>query len=305
MIALENPYTYQYINLDAVISTSANQTAISIGELVGKKQKNNRNYFHYKANDIPFRFAVSSAKYAIQKSKYKDIEIEILYEPKHYQNISHLMKSIKNTMLYCETNFGKYPFKTIRFAEISSFTRGFAATAYPAIIYINEKQFHLNLTQGEGQDIINELAAHELSHQWWGTNAQMSPDYREGRGVLIETLAQYTQLMLYKNEYGNEKMLEMVKLYQNMYDSEKAFSGEEPLLTSDPNNSNVIYNKGLVKMYELYLLIGEEKINKALKNLLAKHRFPFQPPTTLDLLEELKIVSDKKNHIKIDAVFKE
>ncbi|MBK9734098.1 MAG: hypothetical protein IPO92_03655 [Saprospiraceae bacterium] len=92
---LKNPYHYQYINFDAVISTSANQTAISIGELVEKKQKNNRNYFHYKANNIPFRFAVSSAKYAIQKSKYKDIEIEILYEPKHYQNISHLMKSIK------------------------------------------------------------------------------------------------------------------------------------------------------------------------------------------------------------------
>lgn len=302
---LENPYPYQYINLDAVISTSANQTAISIGELVGKKQKNNRNYFHYKANDIPFRFAVSSAKYAIQKSKYKDIEIEILYEPKHYQNISHLMKSIKNTMLYCETNFGKYPFKTIRFAEISSFTRGFAATAYPAIIYINEKQFHLNLSQGEGHDIINELTAHELSHQWWGTNAQMSPDYREGRGVIIETLAQYTQLMLFKKEYGNEKMLEMVKLYQNMYDSEKAFSGEEPLLTSDPNNSNVIYNKGLVKMYELYLLIGEEKINKALKNLLAKHRFPYQPPTTLDLVYELKSISKNENHDGIDKIFKE
>ncbi|MBK8627528.1 MAG: hypothetical protein IPN86_18760 [Saprospiraceae bacterium] len=102
---LENPYNYQYINFDAIISTSAQQTAISIGELVEKNTKDNRNYFHYRANNIPFRFAVSSAKYAIQKSKYKDIEIEVLYEPKHYQNISHLMKSIKNTMLYCETNF--------------------------------------------------------------------------------------------------------------------------------------------------------------------------------------------------------
>lgn len=302
---LENPYNYQYINFDAIISTSAQQTAISIGEMEEKNTKDNRNYFHYRANNIPFRFAVSSAKYAIQKSKYKDIEIEVLYEPKHYQNISHLMKSIKNTMLYCETNFGKYPFKTIRFAEISSFTRGFAATAYPATIYINEKRFHLNLTQGEGQDIINELAAHELSHQWWGHNAQMSPDYREGSGVLVETLAQYTQLMLYKNEYGNEKMLEMVKLYQNMYDSEKAFSGEEPLLTSDPNNSNVIYNKGLVKMYELYLLIGEEKINKALKSLLSKHRFPYQPATTLDLVLALKATSRNDKHNGIDRIFNE
>lgn len=54
-------------------------------------------------------------------------------------------------------------------------------------------------------------------------------------------------------------MMEMVKLYQNMYDSEKAFSGEEALFNSNPGNANVIYNKGLVNMYELYLLIGEEK----------------------------------------------
>jgi ABC-2 type transport system permease protein len=300
---IENPYNYQYINFDAIISTSANQTVISIGELVEKILKEDRNYFHYKAKNIPFRFAVSSAKYAIQKSKYKDIEIEVLYEPKHNQNISHLMKSIKKTMLYCETNFGKYPSKTIHFAEISSFTRGFAATAYPTSIYINERQFHLNLAQGEGHDVINELAGHELSHQWWGNNAQMSPDYREGSGVLVETLAQYTQLMLYKNEHGKAKMLEMVKLYQNMYDSEKAFSGEEPLYTSNPNNANVIYNKGLVKMYELYLLIGEEKINLALKNLLLKHKYPLPPATTLDLMAELKAVSKYKDHEYINNIF--
>ena len=41
-------------------------------------------------------------------------------------------------MDYCEANFGSYPFKTIRFAEISSFTKGFAATAYPATIYMVE-----------------------------------------------------------------------------------------------------------------------------------------------------------------------
>ncbi|SDF52185.1 ABC transporter permease/M1 family aminopeptidase [Cellulophaga baltica] len=301
---LANPYNYEFINFDAVISTSADQTAISVGELVKDYSRNNRNYIQYKATTIPFRFAVSSAKYAIQKSSYNYIAIEIFYEPKHHQNILHLINSIKKTLQYCETNFGKYPYKTIRFAEISSFTRGFSATAYPATIYINEAQFHLNLSKGEGNDIINELAAHELSHQWWG-NAQLQPDYREGSGVLTETLAQYTQLMLYKNEYGKEKMLEMVKLYKDMYDSEKAFSGEEPLYTSKPDNANVIYNKGLVKMYELYVLIGEENINVALKRLLKKYTFPLQPATTMNLIEELKVVTKKENHKKLDDIFKE
>lgn len=301
---LLNPYNYEFIDFRAVISTSANQTAISVGDLEKHYSKKNRNYFHYKANNIPFRFGVSSAQYAIQKSSYNDIAIEIFHEPKHNQNITHLINSIKKTMQYCETNFGKYPYKTIRFAEISSFTKGFAATAYPATIYINEKQFHLDLSQGEGHDIINELAGHELSHQWWG-NAQLNPDYREGSGVLTETLAQYTQLILYKNEYGKAKMLEMVKLYRDMYDTEKAFSGEEPLYNSNPNNTNVIYNKGLVKMHELYVLIGEDKINLALKKLLKKHTFPLQPATTMDLIEELKDVTNKENLKKLDEIFLE
>jgi ABC-type transport system involved in multi-copper enzyme maturation permease subunit len=301
---LANPYNYEFINFDAVISTSADQTAISVGELVNSYSKNNRNYFHYKTNNIPFRFAVSSAQYAIQKSSYNDIAIEIFYEPKHSQNVPHLINSLKKTLQYCETNFGNYPYKTIRFAEISSFTRGFAATAYPATIFINETQFHLNLSEGEGHDIINELAGHELSHQWWG-NARLNPDYREGSGVLIETLAQYTQLMLYKNEYGKTKMLEMVKLYKDMYESEKSFSGEEPLYNSNPNNTNVVYNKGLVKMYELYVLIGEEKINLALSNLLSKHKFPLQPATTIDLITELKAVSDMNKNTAIEKIFTE
>ncbi|WP_223266517.1 ABC transporter permease/M1 family aminopeptidase [Gelidibacter gilvus] len=301
---LANPYNYEFINLDATVSTSIDQTAISIGELVKKYSKNNRNYFHYKADKIPFRFAVSSAKYAIQKSSYNDNAIEVFYEPKHHQNISHLINSIKKTLQYCETNFGKYPYKTIRFAEISSFTRGFAATAYPATIFINETQFHSNLSEGEGHDVINELAGHELSHEWWG-NAMLKPDYREGSGVLTETLAQYTQLMLFKNEYGKAKMLEMVNLYKNMYESEKAFSGEEALYNSNPTNANVIYNKGLVKMYELYLLIGEEKINLALEGLLSKHKFPLQPATTLDLIEELKMVTKEEDYKKLDDIFKD
>jgi ABC-type transport system involved in multi-copper enzyme maturation permease subunit len=301
---LADPYNYEFINLDAMVSTSKNQTAISVGELVNNYSKNNRNYFHYKANNIPFRFAISSAKYAILKSNYKGTAIEIFYEPRHNQNLAHLINSIKKTLDYCETNFGKYPYKIIRFAEISSFTKGFAATAYPATIFINEKQFHLNLSQDEGLDILNEIAGHELSHQWWG-NAQLKPDYREGSGVLTETLAQYTQLMLYKNEYGKAKMLEMVSLYKGIYESEKAFSGEEPLYRSKPTNANVIYNKGLVKMYELYLLLGEEKINLALKSLLATHKFPLQPATTLNLIDELKGVTENSKHPQIEQLFKQ
>ena len=49
---------YDFVDYDAVVSTSKNQTAIGVGDLIGNWQKDNRNYFHYKSNGkIPFRFA--------------------------------------------------------------------------------------------------------------------------------------------------------------------------------------------------------------------------------------------------------
>ena len=299
---LTKPYNYEFINFDALISTSGDQTAVSVGELINSFKKDNRNYFHYKLNDIPFRFAVSSAEYEIKKSFYKNIGIEVLYYKNHFQNIDHLTEQIKKTLEYCEVNFSKYPYKSIKFAEISSFTNGFGATAYPAAIFVNEKFMHLNLEADKQQDIINELAGHELSHQWWG-NAQLKPDTREGSGVLTETLAQYTEMMLYKNAHGIEKLEEIAALHKEIYESGKAFSGEESLYKSNPENSNVIYNKGLVKMYELYQLIGEEKINIALKSLLEKHKFPMQPPVISDLISELKSATDPAHHRGIEIIF--
>ncbi|MBK8392796.1 MAG: hypothetical protein IPL23_27540 [Saprospiraceae bacterium] len=66
---IENPYNYQFINLNVLVSTSADQSAICVGELTDHYSKNDRNYFHYRAENIPFRFAVSSAIYAIQKNR--------------------------------------------------------------------------------------------------------------------------------------------------------------------------------------------------------------------------------------------
>lgn len=57
--------------------------------------------------------------------------------------------------------------------------------------------FHANIHADKKQDIINELAGHELSHLWWG-NSLINPDEREGAVMLTETLAMYTEMMLYK-----------------------------------------------------------------------------------------------------------
>jgi ABC-2 type transport system permease protein len=307
VLSLNAPRNIQsdFINLEAIISTSNHQTAIGVGELVGTWVKDGRNFFHYKTTSlIPPRFAVSSAKYVVEKQKYRGILIEVFYHPNHHENVNNLMENAKNTLDYCEQNFGKYPFKTIRFAEISSFSKGFAATAYPATIYMAEDViFHANIKADKQQDVINELAGHELSHEWWGAN-QLSPDEREGAKLLTETLAMYTELMLVKKMYGAERVLENVRMHEGIYLSERGLRDEQPLIKTLIENTHQHYSKGLVVMYQISELIGEEKINLALRSLFKKYANSAISPISTDLIDEIYAVTEPKFHPKIDELFK-
>jgi len=293
-----------FINLDMTISTAPGQTAIGVGELTNKWQDKGRCYFRYRTGSpVPFRFAVSSARYAVRREVYKGRFFEIYYHPSHYENVEHLMKNARLTMDYCETNFGPYPFPAIRFAEISSFTKGFAATAYPATVYMAEDMiFHANIKADKQQDVVNELAGHELSHLWWG-NSQIDPDDREGSPLLTETLAMYTEMMLLEKMYGKQKMLDRLRMHLGIYLDEKGFTEEHPLIKMYGEDTHLSYSKGAVVMYQLSELIGEDKVNLALRNFLAKNKYPNAKPISSDLLNEFYKVAEKKYHQQIKDMF--
>ncbi len=294
-----------FIDYDVVVSTSKNQTAIGIGDLVENWKKDNRNYYHYKSNGkIPFRFAFSSAEYQMQKTNYKGISIEVFYDKRHSRNVAKLIQDVKNTLDYCQNNFGKYPYKTIRYAEVSAFADGFAATSYPSTVFMKENfGFYSNLNNRDKEDIINQLTAHELSHEWWG-NAQISPKQKEGSWILTETLAQYTELMLYEKEHGLEKALESLKIHLDLYLSSRSYEPETPLYKTNYETPHLPYDKGMLVMHQLRFLIGEEKVNLALHNFLDHHKYPNSIPDSEDLLKEIYLVADSKLHSKLDEMFK-
>lgn len=302
-LATPEVFRKDFIDLDMTVSTEKDQTIIGTGDLIQHYRKDNRNYFRYKSAGIPFRFAVSSAGYQVKSIVYKGITVHIFYNRKHSENVDHLLGNVKVTLDYCTQNFGKYPFKTISFAEVSSFTQGFAATAYPSAVFMTEDMlFHANIKADRNQDVINELAGHELSHLWWG-NSQIDPDDREGAAVLTETLAMYTEMMICKKMHGKEKMLEKLQVHQQIFDNEKGLSENQPLYKVSSKNTHISYSKGAVIMVKLSELIGEDKVNAALKNFLLHNQYP-KKPTTLDLLQEFyKISPDDEVRKKIYHLF--
>jgi aminopeptidase N len=254
---------------------------------------------------FPFALRCRQPVTRSEKSAHRSINIEVYYHPEHHQNIEHLLTTAEQTLDYCEQNIDKYPFQTLRFIEISSFTRGFAGTAYPTNLFINESfGFQNQIGHNRDKDILHEMVSHELSHVWWG-NAKIAPDYLEGSKLLTETLAMYTELMMYKQTYGEEHLLNRVNVHKDIYLSERASADEEPLYKSSPAKPYLVYDKGMVIMYQLYKLLGEEKINRALKSFYDKYSYPNKPPVSTDLINEFYAVADKSLDAKIDGFFRQ
>lgn len=291
------------IDLNMQISTSKNQIAVGTGELQKKWQIDDRNYYEYSAASIPFRFAISSATYQTKSVEHNNIDITVYHHPLHKNNVDHLIENTKLTLDYCIENFGPYPFTSINYSEVSSFTQGFAGTAYPGTIFMTENMtFNANLGAGDNQDVVNELAGHEIAHFWWGTN-QIAPDYREGYSMLTESLAMYTEMMIYKKMYGKKEMMERVAIHQQIYEAEKGLHKEKPLLKVAPGDTYLAYSKGAIVFVELSELIGENQLNKALRSFLEKNSYPHAKPTSTDLLEEILEISDQSHHDKIKSLF--
>ncbi|WP_290792150.1 ABC transporter permease/M1 family aminopeptidase [Flavihumibacter sp. UBA7668] len=294
------------IVLDAVVSTNSDQQVAGTGQLIKSWTHNKRSYFHFNSQyRIPFRFGFSSARYEVLEETYKGIELIVFYHPTHQENAASLIEESKRTLDYCNKNFSPYPYRSITYAEISGFTSGFNATAYPGTIFMTETgSYHADLRKDKTRDVINELASHELAHEWWGT-FQLNPADKEGAQLLTETLAMYTEIMLIKQKQGEGVMKEAVQMFQLFYDRERWTIENEALYKVQPENAALAYYKGAVVMYELYQLIGEEKINTALRKFLETHRYPYAAPTSEDLIAAILAEAPVKHAKKINQLFRE
>jgi len=60
---------------------------------------------------------------------------------------------------------------------------------------------------------------------------------------------------------------------------------EQPLHKVKSENTPISYSKGAVVMYKLSEMIGEDRVNMALRNFLEKNRYPNPKPITTIFLK--------------------
>lgn len=302
------------ITLEILISTEALQTALTSGDLVARWNTDGRNYFHYKTNQRIIHFyPIVSGHYEVLRdttipsgnTSKEFVDLEIYYQKGHEYNLTRMMESMKMSLDYYSTNFSPYQYNQLRIVEFPRY-RTFAQSL-PGIIPFSEAiGFIMDIDDEKDVDMAFYITAHEVAHQWWGL--QLEAANVQGQNMILETLAQYSAMMVLKEKYNDEKIQQFLKLQWDDYTEATLKSRKEELpLALVENEEHIYYNKGAITMYELQKHIGEENVNKALQNFLNDwHSFnnpqkPHRYSTTLDLLQYFReVASDSKQHIITD-----
>ena len=274
-----------WINFDATVSTSPDQIAIAPGYLQKEWRENGRHYFHYKM-DAPILnlYSIQSARYAVRRDKWRDVNLEIYYQPGHEFDLDTMMESMKESLAYCSANFSPFQFHQLRIIEFpgyGTFAESFANTipfseSIGFITKVSDKPGTVNLPF--------YVTAHETGHQWWAHQAISA--YVQGATSIDETMAQYTALMVMKHHFGADSMPRFLRFELDRYLTGRGLerNEENALYRVDPNQGYIHYRKGSLVMYALEDYAGEDKVNQAIRGFLNQFAFKGAPyPVSLDL----------------------
>jgi ABC-2 type transport system permease protein len=295
-----------WINFEGKISTTSDQIAILPGYLQKEWVENGRRYFHYKMDAPILAIAsVNSARYAVRRDHWKDVNLEIYYQPGHDFDLGRMMDSMKATLQYCSNNFSPFQFHQERIIEFPRY--GTFAESFPNTIPYSEAIgfiTYVDPNDPEAIDIPFYVTAHEVGHQWWAH--QVISANVEGGTSIVETLAQYTALMVMKERYGHRSMRKFLRYELENYLRGRALerNEEEPLYKVDENQGYIHYGKGAVVMYALQDYIGEANVNKGLAEFIKAYGFKGPPyPVSLDLIRYLKMYTPAEYQYLYDDLF--
>jgi ABC-2 type transport system permease protein len=263
--------------MEVTVSVPGDQMAVSHGDLVGKWTANGRNYFHYVA-DRPGMyppFVVAAGRYAERQDSIltdHPVGIEIYYNPAQGANLDRYIKAYKDGLTYYAAAYGSYPYHSIRQVELSNYgPRNAATTAMN--LYAEANGWNAHFTGPEDYDYLHFDVTRALAQQWW--RYQVAPNKTVGSLVLSEGLASYDALVMNEKKYGVENIRRYLQdqIWPYTIIRRRLTEREHPLLTA--NFWFEWSSKAGVVMYGLRDLIGEDSINKALREF--RDTYAFRP----------------------------
>jgi ABC-type transport system involved in multi-copper enzyme maturation permease subunit len=283
----------EWTAIDVTLSTEADQIALAPGRLTKEWSDGDRRYFHYQsARPIHNNLIFASARYAVASAS----NVTVYYHPDHRANVARILAAATNSLREFETSFGPYPQSQLRIAEAPAYWQ-FGGLAMPGLVFLNESRaFLIDARDPSRIDLVTRRTAHEVSHQWWGH--QVTPAVVPGASTIIESLPRYSELLVLAKRGDIRRSLGFE--LDRYLGGRTADRNPEVPLTRVTDQAYLYYGKGAIVMNALKHLLGEETLNRALRNFIAAQGGPGHQPVIDDLLRSIREVTPPQYQSLVD-----
>jgi len=285
-----------WVDAEITLSTDADQVPLAPGYTVSDEIKDGRHTIVTRTEaPILYIFSLQSGRYAIARDVWtgsdgKAVDLAVYYHPDHPYNVQRIITAMKASLDVFTQDFSPYQFRQLRILEFPAYAR-FAQSFAGTIPFSESIGFVQNFKDEQADEKVNLVTfvtAHEIGHQWWAH--QVIGADKQGMTMLDETFAQYSALLVMEKIYGKDQIRKFLKDNLDDYLRKRGTEVVEELpLDRVENQPYIHYRKGAVEMYWLKEMVGEDKVNAALRKLIAKYAFKAAPyPSTTDFLAMLR-----------------
>ena len=206
--------------------------------------------------------------------------------------LAHLEQDVVDALEFMTAKFGPPPIRHLSITPIpAGFGQGFPGLVYlSTLAYVSPEQRPERYHNRFEQTFYSELLeTHEVAHQWWG-NMVYASDYQDE--WLIESLANYTALLLFEKKKGTKALDTVLEAYRNNLldktDTGHALESAGPITWGRRLESSlapdawqvVTYQKGTWIIHMLRRRLGDDKFLEFLR--AASERYRFRPLSTED-----------------------
>ena len=300
-----NSNNMQNIEFETLVTTSGDQIAFSLGELIDSGNLMGRNFFHYKSNGhIKSNIAWLSGHYEKYTTTFGQRTLNIYHHPKHKQNLKYLSEGAMDGIAYCEKWFSPLQHEELSMIEFP-LSLGSFATLNGNLIPFSESIMLCDIDDKKNEEFNHPyfVAAHEIAHYWWGH--KVDPANVNGGKLITESMAEYISKRAIEDQFGKKVIREnRAKAHAVYFDMRAKLSDEVPLRYASPDQDYLNYVKGGLVLTSLSSYIGEAKFNGALAQFEQSNLDNKPPyPTSLEFIETIRRVVPDTLEYLIEDLF--
>jgi ABC-type transport system involved in multi-copper enzyme maturation permease subunit len=264
------------------ITTPADFTANSVGEMISDSTSNGRRTVVWKSDHPVMAFNVVAGHWKVKRGN----GTALYYYDGHPYNVKEMSEALDAARKYYGEWFGAFPWKELKISE------------FPALATYAQG-FPTNITFSEGIGFLTKsdpktnlaflVTAHESAHQWWGNMLQ--PGRGPSGNILSEGMSHFSTALLIEQVKGERDAIEFRKRIESRYGDRRQADAERKLLRLDGSKAGdetVTYDKSGWVFWMLMQRMGREPTLRGMKDFIAAYNANPDHPVLHDFVVHMR-----------------